>query len=126
MEERRPTDEELLAENRLLKAQVDALTARVEQLTNLLEEKNRSGKRQAAPFSKGELKKNPEKPGRKSGDEHGQHVRRNVPDHVDEQGQRPRPDSSFRSELRNRSRCSLSFPVADVDQKSLLMRPSRC
>lgn len=92
MENRRPTYEELAAENASLRLQVAKLTVRVEQLMKLLEEKNRSGKRQAAPFSKGEPKKNPEKPGRKSGDDHGQHVRRDIPGHVDEIHAVPLPE----------------------------------
>ncbi len=99
MEDRRPTYEELAAENASLRSQVakltamvGTLTARVEQLTKLLEEKNRAGKKQAAPFSKGEPKKNPEKPGRKPGEKHGSHVRRDTPDHVDEVHAVPLPD----------------------------------
>jgi transposase len=67
-----------------LTAQVAALTAQVEKLTKLLEEKTRSGKRQAAPFSKGPPKQDPKTPGRKPGDEYGRHQRRAVPEHVDE------------------------------------------
>jgi len=98
MEGRQPTYDELLAENAALKVRVrrltvlnEQLTARVEQLTKLLEEKNRSGKRQATPFSKGPPKKNPQTPGRKPGEDYGQDHRRGVPDHVDETYEVPLP-----------------------------------
>lgn len=105
MDGRQPTYDELLAENAALKAQVveltahvarltahvEQLTTRVEQLTKLLEEKTRSGKRQAAPFSKGPPKKNPKRPGRKPGDDYGRHHRRAIPDHVDETYDVPLP-----------------------------------
>ncbi len=57
-----------------------------------LEESRRAGKRQAAPFSTGEVKQNPGRPGRRSGDEHGRHAHRPVPDHVDEQIEVPVPE----------------------------------
>lgn len=105
MEGRQPTYDELLAENAALKVrveqlttqleqlttQVGQLTAQVEQLTKLLEEKTRTGKRQAAPFSKGPPKKTPKTPGRKPGEDYGQHHRRAVPDHVDETYDVPLP-----------------------------------
>lgn len=98
MDGRRPTDDQLLADNAALKVQVERLAAQnerlaaqVEQLTKLLEEKTRAGKRQAAPFSKGPPKKKPQKPGRKPGEDYGQHHRRAVPDHVDETHDVPLP-----------------------------------
>lgn len=84
MDGRRPTYDELLAENAALKVRVEALT-------KLLEERTRSGKRQAAPFSKGPPKKNPKRPGRKPGDDYGPHHRRAIPDHVDETYDVPLP-----------------------------------
>lgn len=105
MDGRQPTEDELLAENAALKVQVRRLTAQVEQfgaqnaalraqvgqLTKLLEEQTRSGKRQAAPFSKGLPKKNPKQPGRKRGEDYGRHQRRAVPGHVDETYDVPLP-----------------------------------
>jgi uncharacterized protein involved in exopolysaccharide biosynthesis len=44
--------------------------SRIVELERLLSESRRSGKRQAAPFSKGEPKEEPAKPGRRSGCEH--------------------------------------------------------
>ena len=48
----------------LLARRVTELTAQVDQLRAQLEEARRAGKRQAAPFSKGERKAAPKKPGR--------------------------------------------------------------
>lgn len=69
--------EELLAENAHLKAQ--------------LEEARRAAKRQAAPYSKGPPKANPQRPGRKAG-----HVpaHRPPPDHVDQVIDVPLPHGS--------------------------------
>lgn len=53
-------------------------------LREALESARRSGKRQAAPFSKGAPKPHPKKPGRKSGKEYGPKAHRPPPDHVDE------------------------------------------
>ncbi len=55
------------------------LEARIVELVRLLEESRRSGKRQAAPFSKGEPKADPKTPGRKSGAAHGRHGHRMTP-----------------------------------------------
>ena len=60
----------LSAENRLLRVQLDAA--------------RRAGKRQAAPFSKGETTPDPGRGGRRRGAEHGRHGHRRLPDHVDE------------------------------------------
>lgn len=68
---------ELEAENRELKEEIKRLLARIEEL-------ERAKKRQAAPFSKGKPKKDPEKPGRKSGDEYGEHHCRARPETIDE------------------------------------------
>jgi transposase len=53
---------------------------RIDELQRALEEVRRAGKRQAAPFSKGEAKTEPKRPGRKSGEEHGRHGHRRVPE----------------------------------------------
>jgi transposase len=55
------------------------LSARNTELERLLGESRRSGKRQAAPFSKGPAKPDPARPGRKSGTDHGRHGHRAVP-----------------------------------------------
>lgn len=62
--------DEMLAESR----------ARIAELERLLEESRRSGKRQAAPFRRGdEPIDEPKRPGRKSGSEHGRHGHRLAP-----------------------------------------------
>lgn len=86
MDGRRPTYDELQARvselearNAELERQVARLTAQVESLLKRLEDKDRSAKRQAAPFSKGPPKPDPKPPGRKPGDDYGQHHRRAIP-----------------------------------------------
>jgi len=58
-----------------------------------LDAARRAGKRQAAPFSKGDPKKDPAKSGRKSGQEYGIRAHRPVPDHVDEEIRVALPDA---------------------------------
>lgn len=53
--------------------------ARIAELDKLLEDGRRSGKRQAAPFSKGLLAEEPKRPGRRSGKNHGRHGHRMTP-----------------------------------------------
>jgi transposase len=83
--------EELWRELRQLRARVDQLERenadlRREnaKLREALEEARRSGKRQAAPFSRGKRKDRPDKPGRKAGDRYGSHARRAPPEHIAE------------------------------------------
>jgi transposase len=70
----------------VLRKRLAELEAKIEQLAQLLDEQRRAGKRQAAPFSKGQPKGKPKKPGRKAGDEHGKHGHRAPPaqDKIDE------------------------------------------
>jgi hypothetical protein len=70
----KPTYEELLevvSELRRLLAERDHQIAELERA---VEELRRSGKRQAAPFSKGEPKDKPKRPGRKPGKKYGNQV----------------------------------------------------
>jgi transposase len=60
----------------LMAEQVAARDARIAELEKLLAESRRSGKRQAAPFSKGEPSESPARPGRKRGKGHGRHGHR--------------------------------------------------
>jgi transposase len=60
------------------------LQQEVERLKQELEQARRAGKRQAAPFSKGEPKAKPKRPGRKAGPGYGRHGYRAVPSKVDE------------------------------------------
>ncbi len=82
----------LLAENEQLWDEVvwlssekERLQARVGKLEGQLEEARRAGKRQAAPFSRGEPKSAPRRPGRRSGEDHGKHGHREPPGEVDEE-----------------------------------------
>jgi transposase len=59
------------------------LEREVKRLRNLLEEAERAGKRQAAPFSRRKLKKDPKKPGRKPGKNYGQRAFRPRPGKID-------------------------------------------
>lgn len=79
-----------------LSGEVIRLRADVARLGRLVEELQRSVKRQTAPFSKGPPKADPKPPGRKSGDEHGPHGHRQAPDRIDE---------VHRATLPNRSPC---------------------
>jgi transposase len=58
---------------------VAARDARIAELEKLLDDSRRSGKRQAAPFSKGDPADEPRTPGRRSGKNHGRHGHRRVP-----------------------------------------------
>lgn len=72
-----------------------ALKAENQRLRQLLEEAQRAGKRQAAPFSKGQRKRKPKQPGRKPGDDYGTKAHRPppAPEHIDETHQAPLPDA---------------------------------
>lgn len=63
---------------------ISQLERRLKDLEQKLESALRSGKRQAAPFSKGPPKAEPRKPGRKGGEQYGTHQRRRVPPRIDE------------------------------------------
>lgn len=72
---------DLRAENERLARRVAALEARVAELTQRLEEAQRAGKRQAAPFARGEPVEDPKPPGRPPGHPG---TYRMAPAHVDE------------------------------------------
>ncbi|MDQ6947734.1 MAG: transposase, partial [Actinomycetota bacterium] len=69
---RRENYDEVVAEN-------ERLRARIAELERLVEEIRRGSKRQAAPFSKGDPKDEPARPGRKNGTGHGKHGHRMAP-----------------------------------------------
>lgn len=71
-------------DNAALRRQLEQRTAEIAELRQRLEQAERAGKRQAAPFSKGEPTAEPKRPGRKPGAAYGPKARRPVPDHVDE------------------------------------------
>ena len=110
----RPTYDELVAENQRLRetirerdaqvdhlsSQVDKLTSqvemfkkRVDQLVEQLERSRRGRKRQAAPFSKGQPKSNPKRPGRKPGKDYGTKAFRPIPPVIDETYEAPLPSA---------------------------------
>jgi transposase len=64
---RKPTYEELEAENARLRRRVAELEATVADLRQQIEALRRAGKRQAAPFSRGQPKAHPRRPGRQPG-----------------------------------------------------------
>ncbi len=81
-----PTHQQLLDENRPLRGQNAQLRqqlahteAPLRQLTSQSQEALRATKRQAAPFSKGPPKANPEPPGRKAGAHYGPKAHRPIP-----------------------------------------------
>lgn len=85
------TYEEILQENSELQhrlaeqaGQLVEQALRIEKLEKLIEKLRRGGKRQAAPFSKGDPKESPKRPGRKRGKEYGARACRPVPEQVDE------------------------------------------
>lgn len=85
-----------------LEKRVAELEAVVAKLTSALEETRRAGKRQAAPFRKAKKKGKRQKPGRKSGKEHGPHFHRQSPspDQVNEQYDVPLPPKCKRCSSR--------------------------
>jgi transposase len=82
----------LLARVEQLERENTALRAENERLRRALDEAQRSGKRQAAPFSRQAPKANPKKPGRKSGVGHGRHGHGAQPSQVDESVEAPLPE----------------------------------
>lgn len=86
-----PSSDDLWRENQELRQRLTELEATVAELTRQLEEARRAGKRQAAPFRKGEPKPHPKRPGRKAGDAHGRHGHRPPPDQIHETYDAPLP-----------------------------------
>src|SRR5262245_55270360 len=100
--------EELENENEKLRREVERLQGEKERiekenhglrqerddLKKELELARRASKRQAAPFSKGEPKADPQRPGRKKGKAYGRKAHRPVPETVDEEIEVPGPPKS--------------------------------
>jgi transposase len=76
-----------------LQRRLAQLEAQVERLTCQLEQAQRAGKRQAAPFAKGPPKAAPQKPGRKPGPDYGPKAHRQPPAHIDETHEAPLPEA---------------------------------
>ena len=85
--------EKVEKENRSLQDRLDKALAEIERLRKELEEALRSLKRQAAPFSKGDPKPNPKRPGRKPGAGYGERASRPIPSRIDQQIAVPLPES---------------------------------
>jgi transposase len=76
--------ERLHTENDRLRVERERLQEVNERLRAEVEALRRAGKRQAAPFSKGDPQPDPERAGRKSGAAHGRHAHRRPPERVDQ------------------------------------------
>lgn len=76
-----------------LQQRVAALLQRVADLDKRLDDKERAGKRQAAPFAKGPPQDQPKKPGRKAGSQYGKHAHRPPPEAIEETLEAPLPDA---------------------------------
>lgn len=89
-----PKDEQierLTAELAAERARVKVLEETIERLLKRIEDLERAGKRQAGPFSKGDPKPNPKRPGRKPGKDYGNRAFRERPTNVDETFEVPLP-----------------------------------
>lgn len=73
--------------------QLERLKARLAEVEAELERARRSGKRQAAPFSKGEPKAKPTRPGRRAGEAYGTKAQRVAPEQVDREVEVRLPDA---------------------------------
>lgn len=95
MAEQAPSYAELSDLVQQQRRQIEALQAEVARLRAALDEAQRAGKRQAAPFRKGPPRPQPKRPGRKAGDQHGRHGHRlpPPPDQVQEVHAAPLPDA---------------------------------
>jgi len=81
---RKQTYEELEAENADLRRRVTTLEEQLKRALGRIEDLERAKKRQAAPFSKGDPKAEPKRPGRKPGDDYGKWYCRPPPTRIDE------------------------------------------
>ena len=77
-----------------LEREVERLRQERDRLKHELDLARRAAKRQAAPFSKGEPKSDPKRPGRKPGVQYGRKGHRAIPLNVDEEILVPLPDRS--------------------------------
>jgi len=85
-------------------------------LSAQLIKQSRVAKRQAAPYSKGEPKTEPEKPGRKSGKNYGRRGRRERPEQVDRTVRAELPDSC--------PRCNSSVKFERTAEQTLIDLPA--
>jgi transposase len=83
--------EELEEENCRLRERMERLEDENRTLRKQLEAEQRAARRQAAPFSRGQPKSHPKRPGRKPGAAYGPRHHRPIPAHVDEEVRVPAP-----------------------------------
>ena len=83
-EQLRRREQQLEQREKQLEQEREQLRQENEKLKRQLEEAQRANKRQAAPFSRGTRKQNPQTPGRKSGSAYGQRHGKAIPPKVDE------------------------------------------
>jgi len=89
----RAVDADLRGEVEGLRAERDRLRCDNQRLAARVEELERAGKRQAAPFSRDEPNPRPRRAGRKPGAEYGVRARRPVPDRLDRTVEVPLPQA---------------------------------
>jgi transposase len=89
----RTENAQLRDENAVLRAEHADACSEIERLRARVEELERAGKRQAAPFSRNTPAPDPKRPGRKPGADYGVRARRAVPDRVDRVVDVPLPDA---------------------------------
>jgi transposase len=75
-----------------LQRELERLKEENQRLRKELEAAQRAAKRQAAPFSRGQPKSDPQPPGRKSGAAYGRYYQRPIPNQVDEEIQVATPE----------------------------------
>jgi len=80
----RQENEQLRRREKQLEQEQERLRQENQRLKQQLEEAQRANKRQAAPFSRGTRKPDPQRPGRKSGAAYGQRHGKAIPEQVDE------------------------------------------
>jgi hypothetical protein len=87
---RKETDR-LQRETEDLQRELKRIRRENEQLRKDMELAQRAARRQAAPFSRGQLKSHPKSPGRKPRAAYGQNHRRSIPEQLDQEIQVPVP-----------------------------------
>lgn len=94
-EKLRVMNNELLRKNERIEKDLERLRQERDRLKERLDAAQRTGKRQAGPFSKGEPRPNPKRPGRKKGAQYGRKAHRPIPEKVDEEVEVQGPEKSL-------------------------------
>src|SRR5271157_420471 len=130
--------ESLVEENARLRREVAELKAaterwerRVQELLRALEEAQRAGKRQAAPFSRRGPKAHPAKPGRKAGAQYGRRCRRPLPQKVAQSLEAELPGccphcGGEREETRIENQDQAEIPKPQVERIEFRIHFGRC